>query len=423
MPDAKVVIIGGGIIGLCSAYFLTRQGYKVTIIERNAVGQGCSLGNAGMLVPSHFIPLAAPGVIAKGIKWMLQPESPFSIALSSALSPKDIQWLWKFYRKANQTHVDKCTRTLRDLNMHSRALFEEMGRDPNLNLTLGQQGLFMLYKTAEAERAEKKMAAQAQALDLDVAELTGHQVQEMEPDVRVNVRGAIHYRCDSHLDPAQLMKSMTNWLTSAGATLLEYTEAVGFEQDHHGRLTSVLIHNKKGRRALQADEFVLAAGAFSAGVAKLLGDKLPMASGKGYSITLEEQPKVTRVPAIMTEAKATMTPMGNKLRFGGTMELAAKAEGINQAKVRGLWKAVSQYYPDFGEERLVRQKVWSGLRPCSPDGMPYIGRFKQHENLIAATGHSMMGVSLGPATGKQVSELIAGSTSGNINFNLMSPDR
>ena len=422
MSKRKVVVIGGGIVGLCSAWYLNQQGHQVTIIEKETLGEGCSAGNAGMLVPSHFIPMAAPGIIAKGMKWMLQPESPFNIR--PTLDVQNLLWLWSFFRSANQTHVDRCKQTILDLNLHSQELYDSLLKDSGLDFRMGEHGLFMLYKTAKGEQEEVEIAHQAEALGLDVAILDGQGVQDLEPDVWVDVRGGVHFRCDSHIDPGHFMQTLLNGLRQANTELLDNTEAVGFEQDEQGRVKAVMIRSGEGDiETLEADEFVLAAGAFSKDIARLLGDSLPVVAGKGYSITLENPGKVNRIPAIMTEAKVTITPMGQTLRFCGTMELLADQQSVNNGKIRGLRKSAGEYYPDFAQALMEAEPVWSGLRPCSPDGMPYIGRFRKHENLIAATGHAMMGVSLGPVTGKLVSDIVSGTADARFNMNLMSPDR
>ena len=422
MSKHKVVVIGGGMVGLCSAWYLQQQGHQVTLIEKETLGEGCSVGNAGMLVPSHFIPMAAPGIIAKGLKWMFQPESPFNIR--PTLDMQNLLWLWNFFRSANQTHVDRCKQTILDLNLYSRELYDSLLKDSGLDFKLGEHGLFMLYKTEQGEKEEVELAHQALELGLDVAILNGQQVQELEPDVQVDVRGGVHFRCDSHIDPGHFMQTLLNGLKQAGAELLGNTEVVDFEKERSGRLLSVLVRTADGdMKSIEADEFVLAAGAYSNDIAQILGGNLPVVAGKGYSITLDQPERVNRIPAIMTEAKVTITPMGEKLRFCGTMELLADRDSMNEAKIRGLRKSVGQYYPDFAEELMKAEPVWSGMRPCSPDGMPYIGRFKQHENLIAATGHAMMGVSLGPVTGKMVSDIVTGTPDTRFNMSLMSPDR
>lgn len=422
MSKRKVVVIGGGMVGLCSAWYLQQQGHQVTLIERETLGEGCSIGNAGMLVPSHFIPLAAPGIIGKGLKWMFQPESPFNIR--PTLDMQNLLWLWSFFRSANQTHVDRCKQTILDLNLYSRELYDSLLKDSGLKFAMGEHGLFMLYKTEKGEKEEIEIAEQAKTLGLDVAILNGQQVQELEPDVRVDVRGGVHFRCDSHIDPGHFMQTLIKGLEESGTQLLGDTEVVDFEKDANGRVLSALIRKADGEMtSIEGDEFVLAAGAYSKDLAKMLGENLPVVAGKGYSITLDQPAKVNRIPSIMTEAKVTITPMGDKLRFCGTMELLADRDSMNEAKIRGLRKSVGQYYPDFAEDLMKAEPVWSGMRPCSPDGMPYIGRFEKHDNLITATGHAMMGVSLGPVTGRMVADLVSGTPDTRFNMSLMSPDR
>ena len=420
---ASVVVIGGGIVGLCSAYFLKKDGHQVTVVDHSNGTDGCSYGNAGMVVPSHFIPLAAPGVIAQGLKWMMKSDSPFSIALNSLYSADDLAWLWRFYQAATDAHVARCGSALRDMNLYSRQLLEDMCHPNRLNESMGRRGLLMLYKTVAGERHELALAKKARNYRLRISVLNHHQVQALEPDVRVDVRGAVHYLNDSHVDSASLMASLQRWLKNAGIKIRNQSLVIGFEQKPTGEILSIRVNQQGREPQLFGDEFVLSAGVESQRVASLLAIRLPMMGGRGYSLTLNNAKRMNRIPAIMTEAKATITPMGAAVRFAGTMELGARQTGVNRAKLSGLYRSIVRYYPDYEISALKRLPVWSGLRPCSPDGMPYIGRFSRHENLIAATGHSMMGMSLGPATGRWVADLVSGHQSKHINYNLVSPDR
>jgi len=171
-----------------------------------------------------------------------------------------------------------------------------------------------------------------------------------------------------------------------------------------------------------ADEFVLCGGSWTQALARQLRIRLPMQAGKGYSLTLPQPRQLPAICSIFHEARVAVTPMGGALRFGGTMEIDGMSEEINPVRVRGIINAVPKYFPDFTAKDFEGVQPWRGLRPCSPDGLPYVGRAARYSNLSIATGHAMMGLSLGPITGKLVAEIVSGEKPG-IDIGMLSPDR
>jgi D-amino-acid dehydrogenase len=394
-----VTIVGGGIIGLCTAYYLQQAGsYQITVIEQGQIGDGCSTGNAGMIVPSHIVPLAQPGMIAKGMRWMFSQTSPFYVR--PRLSADLLRWGWLFYRHANADHVARAIPALRDISLLSKTLYQQLaGTLPDFGWH--ERGLLMLYKTAAAEHEMAHEADIANQAGIVARVLAQADVQALEPDVRLSVRGAVYYPGDAHLNPGLLLRALATYLKGAGVRLLEQTSVTGFQTTH-----SQLTYLETTAGPIATDEVVLAGGAWSPELAAKLGVRLPLQGGKGYSFMLNGPAPNLRVPAIMLEARATATPVGADLRFAGTLEVAGTDLTINLNRVRGIAESISQYYPDLPVTMPTTDKVWRGLRPCSPDGLPYIGRVGTFENLTVATGHGMMGLSLGPATGKLVAELL-----------------
>ena len=407
-------IIGGGIIGLSSAYYLHKAGHQVTLFEQGSIADGCSFGNAGMIVPSHIIPLAQPGMIAKGMRWMLNSTSPFYV--KPRLSMDLMRWGWLFYRHSTPEHVERAIPLLRDLSLLSKTLYQDLATSGDLDFGWQERGLFMLYKTAMAEREMAEEAEVANKAGVEARVLNGQQVQDFEPHTRVAVRGAVYYPGDAHLNPGQLIHSLVNYLRHEGVTILEKHPVTGFCTTG-SRVTT--IH---ARGSYQVDEVVVAGGAWSPVMAQQLGLKLSLQGGKGYSFVLQNMTNNIRIPAIMLEARATATPIGTDLRFAGTLEVAGTDMTVNMNRVRGIVDAINQYYPDVPVTMPVVDRVWRGLRPCSPDGLPYIGRTQQYENVILATGHGMMGLSLGPATGKLVSDVIDEVPIG-LDMQAFGPDR
>jgi D-amino-acid dehydrogenase len=414
----RVLIIGGGIIGLSTAYYCVRRGWEVTVVERgSAQRDGCSFQNAGMVVPSHFIPLAAPGMVALGLKWMWNPESPFCI--KPRASARLLGWLWKFWRAATPQRVRRAAPLLRDLNLASRALYEELAATIGNDFGLVKNGLLMLCQTQQGLDEEAKIAAQAVALGLPVQVLDARQTAALDPQVRMSVAGSVYFPKDCHLQPDRLLAALQARLVAAGVQFLWDSEVTGWRQGSGCRLQAVCL---AGGRELPAEEYVLCGGSWSPGIVRELGLKLPLQAGKGYSLTLPRPRQLPQICAILTEARLAVTPMGGALRFGGTLEISGLNHDINPARVRGIINAVPGYYPDFTPADFDGLRPWCGLRPCSPDGLPYLGRSGMFSNLTLATGHAMMGMSLGPITGSLVAGIISGDRS-QMDLSLLSPDR
>jgi D-amino-acid dehydrogenase len=426
----KTTIIGSGVIGLFSAYYLSKQGYEVTIIERSNGDDGCSTGNAGMIVPSHFIPLAVPGMIEKGIKWMFNSESPFYV--KPRLNLDLLSWGLKFYQAANKKQVERAMPALRDISLLSKALYQDLAKTPDLDFAFEEKGLMMLCKTEHHFDEEIEVAQQANELGLKTKILSTKELHEFEPEVKPDVAGAIFYEGDAHLYPNQLVKNLKKHLENIGVKFYYNTEVTGFELEKNEikkinirQIVGNLIQNRTANRSeLNTENIVIATGSWSPLLADMLNIGLPMQAGKGYSVTYEQnQGKKLNIPSILLEARVAITPMSdNLIRFGGTMEIGGLNDQINMNRVRGIIKAVPNYFPDYQIDIPQKEQVWHGLRPCSPDGLPYIGRTNKYKNLVIASGHAMMGLSLAPATGKLVQEIIDNQKN-SIEIDLYKPER
>ena len=415
MPPRHTLIIGSGVIGLSTAHYCQQRGHAVTIIDRlPAQRDGCSFGNAGMIVPSHFIPLAAPGMVKLGLKWMWNPESPFYI--KPRLSWDLITWGFRFWQAANKQHVARCAPLLRDLNFASRACYESLAADGH-EFSLVQKGLAMLCKTDHALHEEAATAARANELGIPAEVLDARAMAALDPTVSMDINGAVYFPKDCHLSPARFMASLEASLIAGGATFIRDTEVSSFASEG-SRITAVQTYNGD----FSADEFVVAGGSWSPKLAAALGLRLPMQAGKGYSLTVTNPRELPQLCSIFTEARVAVTPMDGALRFGGTMEIAGLNENITPRRVNGIIKAAPKYFPAFRESDFDGILPWRGLRPCSPDGMPYMGRTSRWKNVTIATGHSMMGLSLGPGTGKLIAEVVDGAKP-SIDLSLLSPDR
>jgi D-amino-acid dehydrogenase len=412
----RVLIIGGGVIGLCTAYYCAQRGFAVTVLERNSVQRnGCSFGNAGMVVPSHFVPLAAPGAVALALKWMWNPASPFY--LKPRLDADLIGWGIKFWRAANAEHVRRAAPLLRDLSLASRAAYEELAGSLGNDFGLVRNGLLMLCKERHTLDEEAKTAELARSLGIPADVLNPKQTAARDPSVRMDVAGSVYYPMDCHLIPDRFLASLEKKLRELGVQFIWDTPVTGWQRNG---ANIVAVRSSRGEH--EADEFVLCGGVWSQDLLRELGLRLPLQAGKGYSLTLPQLRQLPRICAIFSEARVAVTPMAGALRFGGTMEIAGLNEDINPVRVRGIISAIPKYYPDFRQEDFNGVPPWRGLRPCSPDGLPFVGRTQKFRNLSVATGHAMMGMSLGPITGKLMVEILSGEKPA-WEIGSLSPDR
>lgn len=397
----KVVIIGGGIIGLSSAYYLQESGHEVTVIDKSDMSDNCSYGNCGYVCPSHFVPLATPGIVKQGIKWMLNSKSPFYV--QPRLNRSLIDWGMKFMRSATPEKVAKAAVPLRDIAIFSQKLYENWTRLPQFKFAYEHKGLLEIFQTQQGADHAHHMVHKAHELGLLDTELLSYdQLQQLEPHTKINAIGAVWFKCDAHVYPNKLMQQLIADLKQKGVRLIGNEEVKGFENSN-GKITKVVTE----KNTYDADMVVVASGSWSREVAAKMQVKIPLVAGRGYSVTLEDSPYKINYPSVLVEGRVALTPMdGNKIRFGGTMEITSHQVPPRMSRVQGILQAVERYYPEFKVPMPTMDKVWYGYRPCSADGLPYIGRTRQWNNVVMATGHSMLGLSLGAGTGKLVSEIV-----------------
>lgn len=413
----RIVIIGGGVIGLATAWECQKRGHHVTVIDRKTPQRdGCSFGNAGMIVPSHFIPLAAPGMIAMGLKWMANPESPFYIRPRMSLDL--VSWLWKFQRSCTRAHVDAASPLLRDMHLASRAAYEALQSELPEGFGWSPGGLLMLCRTKHALDEESHTAGLANRLGVAAEVLDADATAKLDPGIVMSVRGSVYYPRDCHLSPNRLMRALEDRLVQSGAAFHWGTDWTGIVS-RGDRVEQVTTSGGD----LRCDELIVCGGVWSSSIGKRLDVALPMQAGKGYSVTLQSPRQTPTICSILTEARVAVTPMGDRLRFGGTMEIAGLDESITASRVRGILKSIPGYFPDFRVEDFQDCEPWVGLRPCSPDGLPFLGRTKRWNNVIVSTGHAMMGISLAMVSAHLVGQWVEREPASIERTELMSPDR
>ncbi len=413
----RIVIIGGGVIGLLSAWHCRGAGHDVTVIDRDSSKRdGCSFGNAGMIVPSHFVPLAAPGMIRLGLKWMANPESPFYIR--PRLSLELFSWLWKFQRSCTSAHVADAGPLLRDLHLASRAGYQQLQSELPGGFDLTTAGLLMLCKTKVSLHEESETAALARSLGVPAEVLSADDAAGLDPGISMDVCGAVYFPKDCHLSPNRLMMGLEQHLVDDGVTFHWNCEWSDFATTGD-RIDKVITSTGE----INADEVIVCGGVWSPQIGERLNVNLPIQAGKGYSVTLDLPRELPAICSILTEARVAVTPMGDTLRFGGTMEIAGLDDSISENRVRGIVKSIPQYFPNFREDDFQACRPWVGMRPCSPDGLPYLGRTDLWKNVIINTGHAMMGISLAMISGQLVAEIVNGKPASINRLKMLSPDR
>lgn len=409
MTGPDVLVVGGGVVGVSCAWYLAAAGRSVLVVDSGEVGGGCSHGNAGLIVPSHSIPMAAPGMISKGMRWMFDAESPFYIKFrfDRAL----FSWLWKFRAACREGRVRAAAPVLRDLHRASGALYDALAED----CAYAKKGLLLVYRSHEGLEEGEEEARFLEGFGLPSKLLDGVAARAMVPALREGVMGAVHYPEDAHLDPAAFVRNLARGCEAKGVRFLPRTAVTRFEVS--GRRISAV---RTAAGEYRPEQVVLAAGSWSPDAGRDLRLRIPIQPAKGYSLTLDAPRSAPEVPLLCMEAKVAVTPMGPKLRLGGTLELAGLDLSINERRVAAIRRGAETYLE--GLEGLEVRETWRGLRPCTPDGLPILGRPFAYDNLILATGHAMIGMSLGPVTGKIVAELVEGRPAG-FDLALLHPDR
>ncbi|MDN3642760.1 FAD-dependent oxidoreductase [Lutimonas halocynthiae] len=410
----KCIIIGGGVIGLCTAYYLQREGHQVTVIDQSSMDQGASYVNAGYISPSHIIPLSAPGVVRKGIEWMFDPSSPFYV--KPRIDADFLRWAWAFNKSCSEKHVKTSMQVIRDIAVLSHELYQDISKEADFNFHFEKKGLLMLCKTEKMLEEEIEVAELAAKVDLEATVLDREGLKLLEPNLEVDAIGATFYKCDAHSTPAEFMSDLKKCLLKNGVEILKGQKVVDVDLKDNK-----IIAVKSDKGLISGDEFVFAAGSWTGLIAKKLGMQLLLQAGKGYRINVTRDTGI-KYPAILAEAKVAVTPMNGFTRFAGTMEINKINDDVNPVRVKAIARAAADYYPEVAIKNEEMKNAASGLRPLSPDGLPYIGRTKNCTNLTIATGHAMMGWTMATGTGKLVSEVIT-SKKTSLVLEPFSPDR
>ena len=392
-----VIVIGGGVIGVCSAYYLAQKGVRVTILEKGEVASGCSYGNGGLIVPSHAVPLASPGALGSGLRWLLDSTSPFYI--KPRLDPGFLSWLIHFVRVSNKKQMRRTIPAMRDLLFSSRALYEELTNSAGFDFGFEDNGSLEVYLSQKALVEGIQEAHHLNQFGIPNRVLSSSEVHELEPALLPGVVGGIFYPRDAHIHPARFVRGLAEQAQRMGVEILTGAEVLAVEAKRDR-----VSHIRTTRGSFHPQTVVLAAGSWSPDIGRALKLRVPIQAAKGYSLTFEKPAVCPKISLSLGEARVVVNPLPDALRLAGTLELAGMDFSINTRRVDMIHNASKRYLPGLEDAKLI--EIWRGLRPCTPDGLPIIGKSDSFQNLLIAAGHAMLGMSLGPITGQLVSKLV-----------------
>ncbi|WP_329424006.1 FAD-dependent oxidoreductase [Streptosporangium sp. NBC_01495] len=413
--DPDVLVIGGGAVGLFCAYYLRRAGYGVTVVERGPLGgpQSCSYGNTGFVGTQGALPLAEPGVMAQGLRWLLNPESPFYIRPRP--DPELLSWLWHFRRACNERDAKAGFRVLVDMKKRSLDILRELCAPGDLASTFTAQGMLLAYRTPQGFEKARLSVPGTVASGVPLRVLEPGELSVLEPDAEFDICGALYNEEGAYLRVPEFVTGLARTLDGMGVEIHERTEVVGIEAA--GR---EIRRVRTTRGDLSPRETVVAAGTWSAECARGLDLGLRLQPAKGYSVTVKAPANAPRLPVLLGEGKVALVPLGDRLRFGGTLELSGLDATISRRRVDGILRTVHTYLPELESTEIL--ETWSGFRPCSPDGLPYLGRADPYRNLSVACGHGHIGMGLAPVSGRLIAQIVAGERP-ETDLTPLRPDR
>lgn len=397
------LVVGGGVIGAFAAWYLAKAGRRVTIVDKDDFGSGCSHGNCGYVSPSHVLPLPGPGQLMYGLKGLVARNGPLKIR--PGLSPSLWGWLLKFGSRCNRKDQLQAAAARTSLLQSSRQLYQQVIESEGLQVEWQTSGLLFVFQeksTFEHFAATNELVQQQFGVSADP--IDGVTLAEVEPALKPGLAGAWHYKNDAHLRPDKLMSELHTRLVDMGVEIIPQRQMTGFVVRHGKAVGIHVTDGDQGTSDIIADEFVVATGPLTPLLNKELGCKIPIQPGKGYSITMPRPTVCPQYPMLLEEAHVGITPFDTGYRIGSTMELAGYNSGVDRSRLKYLRDGASQYLIEPTSEPV--EEEWFGWRPMTWDGLPYIDRTPRYNNVWVAAGHNMLGLSMGTATGKLISELV-----------------
>lgn len=401
MRDPDVLVVGGGIVGLFCAYHLRRAGVRVALVDRGFVGGpvSCSSGNTGFVGTQGAAPLAEPAIRAQGLRRLFDPESPLYVR--PRLDPGLLRWLWHFRRACDERAVAAAFGVLVELKRRSLEVVREVCAAGPLASTFTERGIVLAVRTPEAFEQARRAVPAAVAGGVPLRVLDPDELRRLEPDVEFDIAGALYNEEGAHLRVPEFLRAFGRQLTAMGVEIHEEAEVLGFEV-----VDGSIARVRTAGGDFRPGETVIAAGAWSTAVGRDLDLNLTLQPAKGYTVTVQTPRHSPTRPVVLTEGRVALTPLGDRLRFGGTLELAGLDRTVARRRIDGILRTVRSYLPALEPGEPV--ETWTGLRPCTPDSVPFIGRASRYRNLSVACGHGHIGMGLAPAGGELLARIVTG---------------
>jgi D-amino-acid dehydrogenase len=392
----KVVVVGGGIVGLGSAYELARDGHDVTVVEAGAAGAGASHGNAAKIALAETTPVPAPGMVLQGLKWMLKADSPLYVRPS--LSPPFVRFMLTMARHCNEGDFRHGLAVHLEMASTCVEVLDEWA-DDGLAFEMHRQGTLLVFQDRDSFEHRVALNDAFAPFGMTPELLGADALHDREPCLSERARHALFFAGDRQVEPDSLTGALAKRLRELGAQLREHTRVLGFEQA--GTQVRGVVTDA-GR--LACDQMVLAAGVWTGQLAARLGNPLPIGPGKGYSVDYFPSPVPLGTSLTFEDAHVAVTPLDGRLRLAGTMEFAGLDTRVNPRRVAAVQRAAARGFRDW-DQAAPHAEPWAGLRPMTADGLPIIGRLRPDSNILVASGHGMLGLTLAPSTAKTVRDL------------------
>jgi len=400
MPERRVIVVGGGVIGVCCAYFLAKKGAEVILVERGEIGQGASFGNAGTIAAGHP-PLNKPGRIRRSLLDLLNPKSPLYIPVR--WDPGLVRWLWAFRGFCTDRHLTASMGALAPLGHASLELFDVLVESEGLLCDYKRSGYYEICRTERGLAEVARDAAMMRQYDYHPREMDADELREIEPALLEGVVGGAYFPEAATCDPHRFVLEMADRTGRAGGRI-ETGRGVSEILSTGSTVRGVRLEDGE---VLDAEAVVLATGSYSGSLTRGFGLALPVRAGKGYHRDLEFGDSAAQAPGVacvLTETSVFCTPMAGFIRLAGTLEFSGVNHEMRPGRLEQLTAAAAAYLGGVREATI--RSEWCGLRPCTPDGIPYVGPVPGQSGLFVATGHAMLGLTLGPVTGKLIEEYV-----------------
>lgn len=395
----SILIVGGGVIGMSTAYELASRGARVTLIDQGQPGYGCSYGNAGWITPCFAMPLPMPGMFLKSIKWLFDPLSPLYIQPRPSLLLA--RWLYRFLMAMNEPQMKRSVKALVDISKYSLDFYMNLEHLTKSKTHFEQKGLLMVSRTEEGLNAAINEMNLVAKQGIPGQLMNEAQVRELEPALQGQLKGGVYFTKEAHAEPLKIVEAFKAGAISQGVEIISGAEVYDFEMQ--GKKISKVLTT---RGSFTADVVVMATGSWSNRVGRRLGIKVPVLGGKGYSFILPKFENAPKVPIMIVEKKIAVTPRDTSIRFAGTLELVHEDYSITVKRLNNILSGAREFFAIPKEPKI--QEVWRGLRPCTPDGVPLIGFSGNVSNLFYATGHQMLGLQSAPGSARVAADLLLG---------------